>query len=82
MRLRDDYVNDCAKGVERWNKVIEKTGVKFRLKLPHVAFHRQIGEFQNVKASPDGKVLSDGRMGASRRTSGCRPRTTATSSTA
>src|SRR6186713_1739860 len=26
MRLRDDYVNDCAKGVERWNKVIEKAG--------------------------------------------------------
>ena len=24
MRLRDDYVTDCAKGVERWNKVIEK----------------------------------------------------------
>ena len=49
MRLRDDYVTDCAKGVERWNKVIEKAGVNFRLKLPHVAFHRQIGEFQNVQ---------------------------------
>ena len=30
MRLRDDYVIDCDKGVERWNKVIEKTGVKFQ----------------------------------------------------
>jgi len=59
MRLRDDYVTDCAKGVERWNKVIEKTGIGFRFKLPHVAFHRHIGEFQNVKASPDGRVLSD-----------------------
>src|SRR5712672_3425539 len=27
MRLRDDYAADCAKSVERWNKVIEKTGV-------------------------------------------------------
>src|SRR6186997_1163972 len=36
MRLRDDYVADCAKGVERWNKVIEKSGIKFRLELPHV----------------------------------------------
>ena len=53
MRLRDDYVTDCAKGVERWNKVIEKTGIGFRFKLPHVAFHRHIGEFQNVKASPE-----------------------------
>ena len=30
MRLRDDYTRDCAKGVERWNKIIEKTGVDFR----------------------------------------------------
>jgi len=59
MRLRDDYVADCAKGVERWNKVIEKSGINFRLKLPHVAFHRHIGEFGNVKASPQGDVLSD-----------------------
>jgi len=59
MRLRDDYVADCAKGVERWNKVIEKAGINFRLKLPHVAFHRQIGEFGNVKASPEGEVLGD-----------------------
>ena len=63
MRLRDDYVADCAKGVERWNKVIEKTGVPFRIKLPHVAFHRHIGEFQNVKATPDGEVLSDADWG-------------------
>jgi benzoyl-CoA 2,3-dioxygenase component B len=58
MRLRDDYVADCAKGVERWNKVIEKTGVKFRLSLPHVAFHRQIGEFANVHAAPEGEILA------------------------
>ena len=82
MRLRDDYVADCAKGVERWNKVIEKAGIKFRLKLPHVAFHRHIGEFQNVKASPDGQAPERRRMGRSRRTSGCRRRRTATSSRA
>ena len=58
MRLRDDYVADCAKGVERWHKVIEKAGVNFRLRLPHVAFHRAIGEFANIAASPAGDVLS------------------------
>jgi benzoyl-CoA 2,3-epoxidase subunit B len=63
MRLRDDYVTDCNKGVERWNKVIEKAGVKFRLKLPHVAFHRGIGEFASIKASPEGQVLSDAEWG-------------------
>ncbi|MCP4738427.1 MAG: benzoyl-CoA 2,3-epoxidase subunit BoxB, partial [Bosea sp.] len=58
MRLRDDYTEDCAKGVERWNKVIEKTGVNFRLELPHTAFHRQIGEFRDIEASPKGEMLS------------------------
>jgi benzoyl-CoA 2,3-dioxygenase component B len=59
MRLRDDYVADCAKGVERWNKTVEKTGVAFRFALPHVAFHRQVGEFAGINATPDGAVLSD-----------------------
>src|SRR5690606_4783903 len=59
MRLRDDYTNDCAKGVERWNKIIEKAGVNFRLELPHTAFHRQIGEFANVQATPKGLLLSE-----------------------
>lgn len=59
MRLRDDYTNDCAKGVERWNKIIEKAGVNFRLELPHTAFHRQIGEFTNVQATPKGLLLSE-----------------------
>jgi benzoyl-CoA 2,3-dioxygenase component B len=59
MRLRDDYVKDCQGGVNRWNKVIEKAGVKFELTLPSVAFHRQIGAFQKVEASPDGKLLSE-----------------------
>jgi benzoyl-CoA 2,3-epoxidase subunit B len=66
MRLRDDYTRDCAKGVERFNKIIEKTGVTFRLALPHVAFHRQIGEFRNVQATPAGEVL-DGAAWTKRR---------------
>src|SRR5262247_3155483 len=54
MRLRDDYATDCGKSVERWNKTIERAGVTFRLQLPHVAFHRQIGEFRDAYATPDG----------------------------
>jgi benzoyl-CoA 2,3-dioxygenase component B len=59
MRLRDDYTLDCEKGVERWNKIIEKAGVKFRLELPHTAFHRDIGEFKNINATPKGVILND-----------------------
>jgi benzoyl-CoA 2,3-dioxygenase component B len=59
MRLRDDYTNDCNKGIERWNKIISALGVDFRFELPHTAFHRQIGEFRNVQATPKGILLSD-----------------------
>ncbi|MCZ7596833.1 MAG: benzoyl-CoA 2,3-epoxidase subunit BoxB [Gammaproteobacteria bacterium] len=59
MRLRDDYSADAGKGVERWNKVIAKAGVDFRLQLPHVAFHRAIGEFGGVCAAPDGAIVDE-----------------------
>jgi benzoyl-CoA 2,3-epoxidase subunit B len=58
MRLRDDYSKDCQGGVGRWNKIIEKGGIKFELKLPSVAFNRHIGEFANVEVTPDGKLQS------------------------
>jgi benzoyl-CoA 2,3-epoxidase subunit B len=57
MRLRDDYTADCAKGVDRWNKIIEKEGIAFRLELPHVGFHRQIGEFRNAHVTPQGQLI-------------------------
>ena len=57
--LRDDYIRDSVGGVERWNKVIEKAGLAYRLKVPHKAFHRSIGALSNVKVSPDGRVVSD-----------------------
>ena len=57
MRLRDDYVADCQGGVSRWNKVLEKYNIPFQLKLPHVAFHRHIGEFSSIKADADGNVV-------------------------
>ncbi len=57
MRLRDDYLDDCNGGVGRWNKVIERAGFDFRLRLPHVAFNRRIGEFSAIEADPDGRVM-------------------------
>jgi benzoyl-CoA 2,3-dioxygenase component B len=59
MRLRDDYSQDCVKGLLRWNKAIATAGVKFELKLPHVAFNRQIGEFKDIQASPEGVILDE-----------------------
>ena len=62
--LRDDYIKDSIAGVERWNKVIEKAGIPFRLKTPHKAFHRNIGTLAGVKVSPDGRVVSEAEWNA------------------
>ncbi|WP_121631648.1 benzoyl-CoA 2,3-epoxidase subunit BoxB [Tropicibacter alexandrii] len=58
MRLRDDYVRDAAGGVGRWNKIIEKAGIEFELKLPHQAFNRKIGVFAGKNFDPDGNLVS------------------------
>ena len=58
MRLRDDFIADAAGGVGRWNKVIEKAGIDFRLTLPHQAHNRHIGEFKVIEADTLGNILS------------------------
>ena len=58
--LRDDFIRDSAGGVGRWNKVIEKVGLGFRLTLPHKAFNRHIGTFAGVRVSPEGRAISEG----------------------
>ena len=58
MRLRDDYVKDCQKGIDRWNRVITAAGIDFRIELPHVGFHRKIGEFKTSTYDLRGEPLT------------------------
>jgi benzoyl-CoA 2,3-dioxygenase component B len=57
--LRDDFIKDSIAGVERWNKVIAKHELPFRLAVPHKAFNRRIGTFAGLRVSPDGRVISE-----------------------
>jgi len=66
-RLRDDYVADCQRGVDRWNKVIRDHGIEVQLALPHRGFHRAIGNFADVKVSPDGGVIGEAEWDARHR---------------
>jgi benzoyl-CoA 2,3-dioxygenase component B len=59
MRLRDDYVRDCQKGVDRWNRTIAAANIDFRIQLPHVGFHRQIGEFKGIPVDLEGRILTE-----------------------
>jgi benzoyl-CoA 2,3-dioxygenase component B len=58
MRLRDDYIRDASGGLKRWNIAIDKAGIEFEIRLPHEAFHRQIGTFASAHITPEGEVLS------------------------
>ncbi len=66
-RLRDDYVADCQRGVDRWNRVIREHGLDLQLRLPHRGFHRAIGACAEVRVSPDGRLLSQADWDAHKR---------------
>ena len=62
--LRDDYIKDSVSGIGRWNKVMEKAGIAFRLTVPHKAFNRRIGTLASTRVSPDGRVVSEAEWAA------------------
>ena len=57
--LRDEYADDCQRGVDRWNKRLDEAGVAFRFALPSKRFHRHIGLYANMPFAPDGRLLSE-----------------------
>jgi benzoyl-CoA 2,3-dioxygenase component B len=62
--LRDDYIADCQKGVDRWNRTLAPTGA--RLQLPHVGFHRSVGALAGMPITPDGTVVTEPEWAAGR----------------
>ena len=81
--LRDEYIKDCQRAVDRWNKTLAKNGVTGReeqaspatgggrspqhpmtLGLPHRRFHRGVGPFAALKASPRGDLISEAEWSA------------------
>ena len=57
--LRDDYLEDAARGVTRWNKILEEAGMSERLKMPHRRFHRQVGAYGDHHFNPEGEIISE-----------------------
>ena len=61
--LRDNYVEDCQRAVNKWNRTIEgsgsgsASGASERLRLPHRRFHRQQGIYAGHLFDPEGKPL-------------------------
>jgi benzoyl-CoA 2,3-dioxygenase component B len=57
--LRDDYIVDCQRGLSSWNKIIDRAGLDFELRLPHRGFNRKVGTFAPAHLSPDGQLVDD-----------------------
>ena len=55
--LRTEYVKDCQRGVDRWNKTIRDEGIDFELRLPSNKFHRQIGMWSTMCFDPSGNLI-------------------------
>ena len=58
--LRDEYVKDCQRAVDRWNKTLKKNGVEgIELKLPHRRFHRNVGPYAGLRFDPVGAAMTE-----------------------
>lgn len=55
--LRDAYVADCQRGVDRWNKHLERAGLAARLRLPSKRFYRHIGIYAGLPFDAEGRLL-------------------------
>jgi benzoyl-CoA 2,3-dioxygenase component B len=62
--LRDAYVEDCERGVARWNKVLEAAGLPNRISLPSRRFHRHIGIYSGAKFDPAGNIIAQSEWDA------------------
>ncbi len=54
--LRADYIADCQKGVDRWNRTLAEVGAS--LQLPHPGFNRRVGAYAGHHVSVDGRLVS------------------------
>ena len=55
---RGEYIKDCEIGFKRWNKLIERAGFSFELKLPSERFHRTIGAWAGIATDLAGNPIA------------------------
>jgi benzoyl-CoA 2,3-dioxygenase component B len=55
--LRTEYIKDCQRGVDRWNKTIADEGLDVVVTLPSNKFHRHISLYADRYFTPDGVEL-------------------------
>jgi benzoyl-CoA 2,3-dioxygenase component B len=56
--LRDAYIDDNQRGVDRWNKMIAESGVDYTITLPNRRFNRTMGIYAGHRFDPQGHPIS------------------------
>jgi benzoyl-CoA 2,3-dioxygenase component B len=56
---RQAYIKDCEVGLRRWNRMIQRAGVAFEMRLPSPRFRRAIGSWAGAFVAPDGTRLDE-----------------------
>ena len=56
--LRDNYVDDCQRAVDKWNRTLERAGRAERFRLPNRRFHRHQGIYAGHSFDIDGNLMS------------------------
>jgi benzoyl-CoA 2,3-dioxygenase component B len=56
--LRDNYIEDCQRAVDKWNRTLERAGHSDRLRLPHRRFNRSQGIYAGHSFDIDGNMMS------------------------
>ncbi len=64
--LRAEYIKDCQRALDRWNKTISEAGIDFAMALPSNRFHRQIGIYSDHAFTPAGELISKDEWAARR----------------
>jgi benzoyl-CoA 2,3-dioxygenase component B len=62
--LRQSYIEDCQRGVDKWNKTIAEHGVDFTLTLPSSRFNRQVGIYAGLHFAPTGEMIDESTWNA------------------
>ena len=55
---RNAYIKDCEIGIKRWNRLIERAGVAFELRLPSTRFRRTIGSWAGAPVDELGHFIT------------------------
>ncbi|MDI3286219.1 benzoyl-CoA 2,3-epoxidase subunit BoxB [Polyangium sp. 15x6] len=56
--LRDEYIEDAQRGVDKWNRALAEAGISYRLTLPSRRFHRRTGIYGGLYFDVQGNVLT------------------------